>query len=59
MVIPCNFRPKSLFKAEDLSSFEPDGKVFMDVCSPLTPVQLMLDRNSKKVRDCFTCPHTL
>lgn len=41
-------RPKSLFKAEDLSSFEPDGKVFMDVCSPLTPVQLMLDRNSKK-----------
>lgn len=41
-------RPVSLYKAEDLSRFEPEGKVFVDVCSPLTPVQLMLDRNSKK-----------
>ncbi|XP_005476397.1 laminin subunit alpha-3 isoform X4 [Oreochromis niloticus] len=43
-----DFRPVSLYKAEDLSRFEPEGKVFVDVCSPLTPVQLMLDRNSKK-----------
>ncbi|XP_006786518.1 laminin subunit alpha-3-like isoform X2 [Neolamprologus brichardi] len=41
-------RKDSLYKAEDLSRFKPDGKVFVDVCSPLTPVQLMLDRNSKK-----------
>nr|XP_004542775.1 laminin subunit alpha-3 isoform X3 [Maylandia zebra] len=41
-------RPASLYKAEDLSRFKPDGKVFVDVCSPLSPVQLMLDRNSKK-----------
>ncbi|XP_026004689.1 laminin subunit alpha-3 isoform X3 [Astatotilapia calliptera] len=41
-------RPASLYKAEDLSRFKPDGKVFVDVCSPLSPIQLMLDRNSKK-----------
>lgn len=41
-------RPASLYKAEDLSRFKPGGKVFVDVCSPLSPVQLMLDRNSKK-----------
>ncbi|XP_039877593.1 laminin subunit alpha-3-like isoform X3 [Simochromis diagramma] len=41
-------RPASLYKAEDLSRFKPNGKVFVDVCSPLSPVQLMLDRNSKK-----------
>lgn len=52
-VIFCDFRPASLYKAEDLSNFKASGDVFVDVCSAVTPVQLMLDRGSKRVREGF------
>ncbi|KAM9718848.1 laminin subunit alpha-3-like isoform 1-T1 [Menidia menidia] len=41
-------RPDNLFRAEDLSSFQAAGDVMVDVCSANSPVQQMLDRNSKK-----------
>nr|XP_054596449.1 laminin subunit alpha-3 isoform X2 [Nothobranchius furzeri] len=41
-------RPGNLYKAEDLSSFQDSGEVKLDVCTAISPVQLMLDRNAKK-----------
>ncbi|XP_034559528.1 laminin subunit alpha-3-like [Notolabrus celidotus] len=41
-------RPNNLYKAEDLSSFDSTGDVLLDVCSADSPIQLMLDRTSRK-----------
>ncbi|XP_036940486.1 laminin subunit alpha-3-like isoform X2 [Acanthopagrus latus] len=41
-------RPENLYKAEDFSSFQASGDVFLDVCTADSPVQQMLDRVSKK-----------
>ncbi|XP_069013512.1 laminin subunit alpha-3-like isoform X1 [Embiotoca jacksoni] len=41
-------RPDNLYKAEDFSSFQASGDVLLDVCTADSPVQLMLDRNSKR-----------
>lgn len=42
-------RPGSLYKAEDLSTFQASGDVLLDVCTADSPAQLMLDRITKKV----------
>lgn len=41
-------RTDNLFKAEDLNSFTSSGNVFLDGCTSDSPVQMMLDRISKK-----------
>ncbi|KAM7379372.1 hypothetical protein PAMP_004930 [Pampus punctatissimus] len=41
-------RQSSLFKAEDLSTYQASGDILLDVCTADSPVQLMLDRISKK-----------
>lgn len=41
-------RPENLYKAEDFSKFKASGDISLDFCSAFTPVQLMLDRNSKR-----------
>ncbi|KAM9323132.1 laminin subunit alpha-3-like [Pholidichthys leucotaenia] len=41
-------RPDNLYKAEDLGLFDASGDVLRDACSAASPVQLMLDRNSKR-----------
>lgn len=50
-------RPDNLYKPENLNTFKASGDILLDVCTAGSPVQLMLDRNSNKVRDCFTCKH--
>lgn len=51
--------PESLYKAEDFSTFKASGDVLLDVCTADSPALLMLDRSSKKVSVCLTCPHIL
>ncbi|KAM6918219.1 laminin subunit alpha-3-like [Xenentodon cancila] len=41
-------RQDNLFKPEDLSTFGASGDVLLDVCTAESPVQLMLDRSSKR-----------
>lgn len=41
-------RPAKLFNAEDFSSFDPEGEIFLDVCPADSPAQLMLGRTSRK-----------
>ncbi|XP_058487895.1 laminin subunit alpha-3-like isoform X2 [Solea solea] len=41
-------RKENLYKAEDLGSFQATGDVLLDVCTPASPAQLMIDRFSKK-----------
>ncbi|XP_062285798.1 laminin subunit alpha-3-like isoform X1 [Scomber scombrus] len=41
-------RPDNLYRADDLSVFQASGDVLLDVCTTDNPVQLMLDRISKK-----------
>ncbi|XP_044224545.1 laminin subunit alpha-3-like isoform X2 [Thunnus albacares] len=41
-------RPEHLYRAEDFSLFKASGDVLLDVCTADSPVQLMLDRMSKK-----------
>lgn len=50
-------RPSNLYRAEDFSKFQTSGDVLLDVCAADSPAQLMLDRSSKKVSLCLTCPH--
>lgn len=44
-----NARPGNLYKAEDFSKFTASGDVLLDVCTADSPVQLMMDRGSKRV----------
>ncbi|XP_028282768.1 laminin subunit alpha-3-like isoform X2 [Parambassis ranga] len=41
-------RPDNLYKPENLNTFKASGDILLDVCTAGSPVQLMLDRNSKR-----------
>ncbi|XP_078791367.1 laminin subunit alpha-3 isoform X1 [Oryzias latipes] len=41
-------RPENLYRVEDFSNFNSSGDILMGVCTNDNPIQLMLDRNSKR-----------
>lgn len=48
-IIPRDCRPENLYRVEDFSNFNSSGDILMGVCTNDNPIQLMLDRNSKRV----------
>ncbi|RVE61913.1 hypothetical protein OJAV_G00175350 [Oryzias javanicus] len=41
-------RPENLYRVEDFSAFDSSGNILMGFCTNDNPIQLMLDRNSKR-----------